>query len=103
MPHASGIRWNRVVGDSVGFQQGSGMQFEHWPAFLQQRIARQRAEARGMNFDFITHAAYDRVLMTLRTGIGIEQWTEAVCWVEDPLEGLLSLRESGLLLRRELG
>src|SRR6266487_4333479 len=55
-----------------------------------------------MDFHLIAHASDDRRLMTLRAGIPVEQWPEAILRLEDSLEDFLPLQKLRLLLQREM-
>ena len=55
-----------------------------------------------MNFDLIAHTSDDRRLMTLRAGISIEQWAEAIFRFEDPLENSLPRLKLCLLIGGEI-
>src|SRR5262249_32594457 len=55
-----------------------------------------------MDFYLIAHATHDGILMTLGTGIGIEQRAQTVCRVEDHLKSYLPVRKVRLLIRCQI-
>src|SRR5881296_3658607 len=71
-------------------------------AFLEQFIAwAARNEARRVHFHFITRSAADRLFVTFRAGIGVEQRAQAVLGCENTIEHLLALLELNPLLPGE--
>src|SRR5207247_10560356 len=87
-----GTRRDLFFLDPQRSQQRRRILLDHRSSLLEQRITGIRCEEpRGVHFHLITHTSNDRRLMTLRAGISIEQWAEAILRFEDSLENFLPL------------
>ena len=95
-------RWDRLFVDPFGLEQRGGLLLNHRSPLVEQRITSVWPdEPGGVHFHFIAHAPNDWRLMTFGAGVSVEQWAQAIFWLEDPLEHLLTLVKLGTLFERQ--
>jgi hypothetical protein len=100
-PNSGGVE--RLLQNTKRAQQRGGILLDDRPSLLKQGIAGiRRGETRGMNLDFVTDSANDRILMTFRARVAIKQWAKTILRLEDAPEYLLSLIELRALLPSEV-
>jgi hypothetical protein len=73
------MRWDLLFIDPSCAQQRGRLLLDYLPSFVEQRITEVRQDkSRRLHFDLIAGTSDHRLLMTLGTGIRIEQWAEAI-------------------------
>jgi hypothetical protein len=70
---------------------------------LKQQIAREVRKPRRVGFHFVSFATQNRIFMTFRAGIAIEQRAETPLRIEPAQEDFLPALERGPFVRRKSG